>query len=61
MDGDKGSGVAGGPGGLLGRGPVGQGVCFFLFFDFVLFPFFLFILSYFTLVTFYFSFCKIYT
>ena len=41
--------------GRLGRGLVGQG-----FFYFVLFPLFLFILSYFILVTFYFSFSKNY-
>ena len=51
-----GSGPAWWSGGLLGRGPVGQLVCFFSYF--ILFPLFLFILSYFILVTFYFSFSK---
>ena len=42
-------------GGLLGHGPMGQGgLCFF-------FPFFIYLLFCFILVTFYLSFCKIYT
>ena len=49
--------------GELGRSPGGQGgfLSPFSFFCFLFVLFFLFILSCFTLVTFYFSFCKIYT